>query len=203
VSSRHQGALSGTGTARIWEAATGKEIMTLRGHEGDVRDAGFSPDGTRIVTASGDDLMRGKKDYTVRIWNTATGEQLMILRGHDQELNSAAFSPDGTRVVTASSDNTARIWDAATGKEIAVLVHSNQLRFVAFSPDGARIVTVEAMDGTAHIWDVHTAMMSAKSLVDEVCLGRMRGLTTLTRGEMRLAGYPDSTPEIDVCAGLK
>ena len=34
---------------------------------------------------------------------------------------SAAFSPDGTRIVTASDDKTARIWDAATGKEIAVL----------------------------------------------------------------------------------
>ena len=36
-------------------------------------------------------------------------------------VESAAFSPDGSRIVTASGDNTARIWDAASGKEIAVL----------------------------------------------------------------------------------
>ena len=42
-------------------------------------------------------------------------------RGHDDSVVSAAFSPDGKRVVTASEDNTARIWDAATGREIVAL----------------------------------------------------------------------------------
>ena len=57
-------------------------------------------------------------------------------------MNSAAFSPDGSRIVTASNDNTVRIWDAATGKEIAVLrVHDADVFFAAFSPDGSRIVT--------------------------------------------------------------
>jgi WD40 repeat protein len=37
------------------------------------------------------------------------------------KVNSAAFSPDGTRVVTASDDKTARVWDATTGKLVAVL----------------------------------------------------------------------------------
>jgi WD40 repeat protein len=44
-----------------------------------------------------------------------------VLHGHEGSVNSAAFSPDGTRIVTASADTTARIWDAATAKEIAVL----------------------------------------------------------------------------------
>ena len=43
------------------------------------------------------------------------------LKGHEGGVNSAAFSPDGTRVVTASDDRTARVWDAATGAELAVL----------------------------------------------------------------------------------
>jgi WD40 repeat protein len=43
-----------------------------------------------------------------------------VLRGHEGSVFSAAFSPDGSRIVTASDDDTARIWDAATGKEIAV-----------------------------------------------------------------------------------
>ena len=41
--------------------------------------------------------------------------------GHEGSVNSAAFSPDGSRIVTASWDKTARVWDAATGKAIAVL----------------------------------------------------------------------------------
>lgn len=45
--------------------------------------------------------------------------------------------------------------------------------------------------------------MSAKDLVAEVCTRRLRGLTKLTWEEMRLAGYPDSEAEIDVCAGVE
>jgi WD40 repeat protein len=53
-------------------------------------------------------------------------------------------------------DNTARIWDAATGEEIAVLSgHVNMVDSAAFSPDGTRIVTAP-QDETARIWDAVT-----------------------------------------------
>src|SRR5262249_5096603 len=65
-----------------------------------------------------------------------------VLGGHDGPVNTADFSPDGSRIVTASFDNTARIWDAATAREIAVLRgHDRMVRSAAFSPDGSRIVT--------------------------------------------------------------
>ena len=72
----------------------------------------------------------------------------------------------------------------------------------AFSPDGARIVTA-SRDKTARIWDMQFVTMSTKDLLVEVCARRLRGLSKLSRDEMRLAGYPDSTPEIDVCAGVE
>jgi WD40 repeat protein len=71
-------------------------------------------------------------------------------------VNSAAFSPDGSRIVTASADKTARIWDAGTAKEIAVLRHDSVVTSAAFSPDGSRIVTA-SLDRTARIWDAATA----------------------------------------------
>ena len=97
---------SDDGTARLWDAATGKEIAVLRGHDKLVRRAAFSPDGTRVVTAS--------NDNTARLWDAETGKEIVALRGHDDAVVSAAFSPDGTRVVTASNDNTARLWDVGT-----------------------------------------------------------------------------------------
>ena len=70
---------------------------------------------------------------------------------------SAAFSPDGSRIVTASADKTARIWDAASAKEIAVLRgHDGDVSSAAFSPDGSRIVTASE-DKTARIWDAASA----------------------------------------------
>ena len=69
---------------------------------------------------------------------------------------SAAFSGDGKRVVTASADNTARIWDAESGKEIVVLKgHTDTVWSAAFSADGKRVVTASA-DNTARIWDAES-----------------------------------------------
>jgi WD40 repeat protein len=177
-------------TAGIWDAASAKVIAVLRGHEANVFSAAFSPDGSRIVTASG--------DKTARIWDAATPKEIAILRGHDNEVWSAAFSPDGSRIVTASKDKTARIWDAATAKEIAILRgHDAPVWSAAFSPDGSRIVTA-SQDKTARIWDAHLLTMAVKDLLAQAC-ARLAGLTKLTRDEMRLAGYPGSMPEIDVC----
>jgi WD40 repeat protein len=68
-----------------------------------VWSAAFSPDGTRVVTAS--------VDGTARVWDAATGQPVTRPLAHQARVLSAAFSPDGTRVVTASEDRTARVWD--------------------------------------------------------------------------------------------
>src|SRR5262245_21159918 len=58
---------------------------------------------------------------------------------HGGPVIGLAFSPDGRTIITASADRTARIWDAATGKELARLVHDAEVRAVAVSSDGKRI----------------------------------------------------------------
>ena len=69
-------ALTGSqdGTARLWDAATGKALATLVGHTHMVRGVAFSPDGTRVLT--------GSDDNTARLWDVATGKPLAILAGH-------------------------------------------------------------------------------------------------------------------------
>jgi WD domain, G-beta repeat len=132
-------------SARIWDAATGRQLAVLSGHDQAVRTAAFSPDGRRIVTASA--------DQTARIWDALTAKPLEVLSGHADRVWSAAFSPDGRRIVTASHDKTARIWDAATAKQLAVLSgHGDGVWWAAWSPDGRRIVTA-SFDHTARIWD--------------------------------------------------
>jgi WD40 repeat protein len=63
------------------------------------------------------------------------------------------FSADSARVLTASADRTARLWDVASGKEMAVLRgHEDEVRSAVFSTDGARVLTA-SKDKTARLWD--------------------------------------------------
>ena len=109
----------------------------------------FSSDGTRIVTASSDGI--------VRLWDANTAMEVAVLRGHEGPVWSAAFSSDGTWILTAANDETARVWDVRTGKEIVVLRgHEGAVWSAAFSSDATRIVTASE-DRTARVWDAKTA----------------------------------------------
>lgn len=69
-------------------------------------------------------------------------------------INSIVFSPDGSKVATASEDETARIWDTATGTELHRLKHDDSVGSVVFSPDGNKVATAD--DHAASIWDIAT-----------------------------------------------
>jgi WD40 repeat protein len=100
------------GAVRVWDAASGKELLVLDGHEGAVYAAAFSPDGTRIVSGSEDD--------TARVWDAVSGKELFVLPGHKDGVSSAAFSPDGARIISGSYDGTVRVW--FVGKNDAAMV---------------------------------------------------------------------------------
>ena len=138
-------------SVRIWEAQSGKPVVTLLGHG--LYDAQFSQDGQRIVTSS--------RDNTAQIWDAQTGNILATLKGHEGPVYTAVFSPDGRHIVTASYDKTARIWDARNGKLLVTLSgHEDRVDSALFSPDGQRIVTASE-DKTARLWDAQSGRLLA------------------------------------------
>jgi WD40 repeat protein len=122
--------------------------LAFAGHKAAVLHTTFSPDGTRVVTASA--------DGTGRVWDAASGSKIATLSGHQGPVNIATFSPDGSLILTASDDKTARLWDAASGAALATFSgHVAPVNFAAFSPDGHHIVTASD-DKTARVWDADT-----------------------------------------------
>jgi hypothetical protein len=120
-------------------------MLTLKGHGSEVMSVAFSPDSSRLASASG--------DHTVKVWDAATGQQTLTFKGHTDGVNSVAFSPDGSRLASASRDRTVKVWDAATGQVTLTLKgHTREVTNVAFSPDGSRIASA-SYDGTVKVWD--------------------------------------------------
>ncbi|KAJ1495381.1 quinon protein alcohol dehydrogenase-like superfamily [Baffinella frigidus] len=120
----------------------------VSGHSGGDPCIAFSPDGTRVVSGSGDQL--------VKIWNSETGAEVVnpdCLDLGAGKVTSIAFSSDGKRVVSGSREGLVKIWNAANGAEVCTLAgHSDEVCSVAFSSDGTRVFT-STDEGCVKIWD--------------------------------------------------
>ena len=148
-------------SVRIWDAESGKELQRLEKHKKWIRSAAFSPDGKRIVSASGDE--------TAIIWDgtgwSAWLRQKMVPQRvihHFEAVHSALFSPDGKKIITASGGQledengreayAVRIWDAESGNLLQTLTRNPwTIGHAAFSPCGKKAVTT-TWDGITRIW---------------------------------------------------
>jgi WD40 repeat protein len=148
------------GAVTVWEAATGRKLLTLPTSFPYVTGAAFSPDGRRLAAASrppnavtrlGDLPIQPSE---LRLWDATSGQVLRNLGGHTFDVTGLAFSPDGQRLAATSADRTVRIWDTAEGRLLSTLTgHDGPVFGVAFSPDGRGLASASA-DKTVRLWDV-------------------------------------------------
>src|SRR5262249_23094114 len=126
--------MSSDGTVKIWDAAAGHETLSWQDVSASMATAlAFSPDGQRLAVTSGRD---------VHVHTLAAGRLERALRGHFMTVFGLAYSPDGRRLATVSWDNTAKLWDPVTGREVLTFRgHTDAVRGVAFSPDGRHLAT--------------------------------------------------------------
>jgi WD40 repeat protein len=133
------------GTARLWNSLDGQPLHVLE-DESPIGYAAFTPDGTRVVTAS----------HRARLWDAGSGELLRTFERGDGRIRRACFDPRGERLATTHPDGTAVLWDVASGdREVVLSGHEEAIWSLAFRPDGARLVTT-AWDDTARVWDTAT-----------------------------------------------
>ncbi|HEY1016321.1 MAG TPA: WD40 repeat domain-containing protein [Herpetosiphonaceae bacterium] len=157
------------GQATIWDAATGREpsgwLRELQAPGDMVSALAWSPDGTKLATANDHNL--------AIVWDAATGREpsgwlreivvsseldwLLGRRPHAHPRNwtaAIAWSPDGSKLAIGSSDASAGVWDAATGRQLWRLDgHRDDVAGLSWHPDGTRLIT-SGREGTARVWDV-------------------------------------------------
>lgn len=145
---------SGSDGVRLWETATGKQVRRLAGLNHFIDGLAFSPDG-RHLAAGGDGTV---------VWEVATGKVKHRL-GAEEYVAGLAFAPDGKIVATGGQEQVVRLWDLATGTELAQLPgHTHRIHAVAFAPDGKTLAS-GSEDTTILLWDVPAALQAAKAKV--------------------------------------
>jgi WD40 repeat protein len=139
--------------ATLREFATGKVLREFFLHPSNdyigTWAAGFSPDGTRVVT--------GSYQGTADVFDVATGARVFNLFTNATP-RGVVYSPDGTKILTASKGG-ARTWDANTGRPLLLFsVGDSEMSPAIFSPNGRQVATTADPTGT-QIWDAETGSL--------------------------------------------
>ena len=133
--------------AYLWDFAGSQLALPPLVHTAPVRFAGFSPNGSYVVTAS--------EDKTAVLWDAETGKRVHTLL-HDAPVMDTAFAPDGRTVATASGKQ-AILWLTATGKPSGVVIQlPAKVTVLEFSRDADRLLVADE-GGSFQVWNPVTA----------------------------------------------
>jgi len=124
-------AMAGGKECLVWDVLSGERLTVLGGQPGQLRDAVFSVDGSKILGISS-----GPTEEMATLWDVESGQSVATLRGHENAIHWAQFTPDGRYILTASEDGSVRLWDAFNGDEIVQLWNVPGLCWLAATPDG-------------------------------------------------------------------
>ncbi len=185
---RFAGAAGEAGTVKIWDLQTGKEVLSLKDHSGNVSGVAYSPDGRHLASCSQAD---SGKLGEIKFWNADTGQELRSLTGN---FKGVAYSPDGKRLAYSivgglidgkQVPRSVNVMDAETGQQLLHLPGGGG--YVVYSPDGKQLASEHSLwDATKHayvgaevqVWDAQTGQ-------------EIQGLNEKSDGQIEFAFSPD------------
>ena len=115
-------------TARIWDAATGKNLLTLHGQSDSFTTVIWSPDGHKLATAS--------HENAAKVWDATTGKELVTLRGHTGTVMTIVWDLEGKKLATGALDGVVYVWNATSGARLFTLTEKCSIDSVSWSLDG-------------------------------------------------------------------
>ena len=130
------------GITHLWELDTGKMLRSFEGHSSSIAVVAFSPDGKWLLT--------GSYDRTARLWQVETGAFSKVFVGHNGRVFAVRFAA-GAKIVTVSDDNTIRVWDMLTAKEVAKFASIKKMSAV-INPNGNALIASEDFN-RVYVWD--------------------------------------------------
>jgi WD40 repeat protein/tRNA A-37 threonylcarbamoyl transferase component Bud32 len=148
---------------RIWDASTGKEVLTLSAQASDMTRLAFSPDGKRLAGLLSRPSTRRRRvlgSSDVRLWDSTTGKEVLTLSNPDR-VTALAFSRDGQRLTTVNDKGKIQTWDVATGKEEKTVAIEDTFTGTLFASllslnsDGTR-VAAPTRGGVVKVWEAAT-----------------------------------------------
>ena len=175
---------SDDGTAKVWDATTGRELITLQGQKlsepgaNIVRQVQFSPDGTRLVSANLQEVI---------VWDLANGKQLLTVKALNNPVDRRLFtvSPDGKRLACRAPRGI-QVLDLVTGKSVYGFNTPSPENDLQFSPSG-QWLGVATTDNGVFVLEANTSNVVAE---------------LSERGEIdALAWHPESTQLAYATAG--
>ncbi|KAG7191771.1 uncharacterized protein KQ657_002736 [Scheffersomyces spartinae] len=145
--------LSALGQLLVYEWISESYILRQQGHFDTMNKCVYSPDGSRIVTASDD----GK----IKVWDVASGFCLYTFSEHTSNVTDLVFSKKGNVLFSCSLDGTVRAWDLIRFRNFRVLTAATRVQFtcVAVDPSGEIVVAGSQDLFEVYVWSVQTGQL--------------------------------------------